>query len=101
MKSEDGFGNFPSERFEFPNRNDVLNSESSKFMQILDLEAFSVPRICTLSLRVPERGFLKVYGTLFFDPPFLWSEMVKKYFFTIENPFRGLFLAQQYPKRPV
>ena len=27
----------------------------------------------------------------FFYPPFLWSEMVKKHFFTIENPFRGFF----------
>ena len=36
----------------------------------------------------------------FFDPPFLWSQMVKNYFFTIENPFRGFFWAQQYPKRP-
>ena len=50
MKSEDGYGNFPSEWFEFPNRNDVLNRESPKFMQILDLEAFSVQSICTLSV---------------------------------------------------
>ena len=45
----------------------------------------------SLSLRVPEWGILSIYGTLFFDPPFLWSEMAKKYFFTIENPFRGFF----------
>ena len=46
-------------------------------------------------LRIPERGILNIYGTLFFDPPFLWSQMVKNYFFTIENPFRGFFWAQQ------
>ena len=34
----------PSERFEFPNRNDVLIRESPKFMQIMDLEAFSVQK---------------------------------------------------------
>ena len=51
-------------------------------------------------LRVPKRGILSIYGTLFFDPPFLWSQMVKNYFFTIENPFTVFFWAQQYPKRP-
>ena len=51
-------------------------------------------------LRIPERAILNIYGTLFFDPPFLWSQMVKNYFFTIENPFTVFFWAQQYPKRP-
>ena len=40
----------PSEWIEFPNMNDVLKRESPEFMQILDLEAFSVQSICTLSL---------------------------------------------------
>ena len=40
----------PSEWFEFPKRSDVFKRESPVFMQILDLEASSVQRICTLSL---------------------------------------------------
>ena len=46
------------------------------------------------------RGNFKVLWYPFFDPPFLWSQMVKNYFFTIENPFTGFYLAQKYPKRP-
>ena len=74
MKSEDGYGNFPSEWFEFPSRNDVLISESPEFMQILDLEAFSVQSICTLSLIISK--YVNQYIPLKNDLPILTNRLL-------------------------
>ena len=48
MESEDGCVNFPSKWCEFPNKNDVFSKEAPKFMQIQDLETFSIQSISTL-----------------------------------------------------